>query len=368
YTELGAAAILFVGIPFISLSVMLRLYHSSEKINNLLQKTNGIGRQLSERLEVKGTLAVFVDKLTEIFPVDVAYILDADPSDMRRMEILCVFEKNKGSLPEKTHLQKNEGISGRVLKTGAGLRFFSRKQWYHLSQGFLPKNMQSIISVPMRRNQEITGIITLASKRKHVYEKHHLMVLEILANFLAVAVENARNYEETKNRSERDALTNLYNYRFFMDLLDSMYEKASPPFPFSILLIDLDHFKKINDTYGHDAGNQVLCQFAERLIHLIDERGVVARYGGEEFVVILKNTNQEECLAIAEEVCGAIAEQPFFSKEGFREQKICVTASIGVATAPDHGEDALSLIRNADRAMYTGAKQQGRNRVASYIG
>ncbi|HET7628309.1 MAG TPA: sensor domain-containing diguanylate cyclase [Bacillales bacterium] len=368
YSELKATAILFVGAPFISLSVMLRMYHSSEKINDLLQKTTGIGRELTERLEVKGTLTIFIEKITEIFPVDIAYILDVNGDDDENMKILRVFEKNKGHLTAQTHLSKTSGVSGRVYTTGAGVLYFSRKQWYHLSKGFLPKTMQSIISVPMRRNQEITGIITLAAKQKHAFARHHLMVLEILANYLAVAVENARNYEETKNRSERDPLTNLYNYRFFMDKLDSMFATPAPAFPFSILLIDLDHFKSINDTYGHDAGNQVLCQFSERLVHLVEEKGTVARYGGEEFVVILHRSDERECLAFAEEVCRKTADQPFFSKEGFREQKIRVTASIGVATAPLHGEDAMSLIRNADRAMFTGAKQQGRNRVAAYTG
>ncbi|HEU5140254.1 MAG TPA: diguanylate cyclase [Bacillales bacterium] len=370
YMQLGTAAILFVGIPFVSLSATLRLYHSSEKINNLLQKTNGIGRQLSERLEVKGTLDFFIDKITEIFPVDVAYILDPDTDDPNQLKLLRVFEREKGRLPERTSLKRNDGVSGRVWLTATGVHYFSRKQWYHLSQGFLPAKMQSVMSVPMRRNQEVIGIITLASRKKHAFERHHMMVLEILANFLAVALENARNYEKTKHLSERDPLTDLYNYRYFSDLLESMFDSSKETFPLSIILLDLDHFKKINDTYGHETGNEVLVQLGRRLVNLIGDLGIVARYGGEEFVVVLKNTDMRACSDIAEELRKEICNRPFScgAQEGQMEQDIQVTASIGIATAPKHGEDPMSLIRNADRAMYTGAKQKGKNRVASYVG
>ncbi|HEX7066501.1 MAG TPA: sensor domain-containing diguanylate cyclase [Bacillales bacterium] len=370
YMQMGTAAILFIGIPSVSLSATLRLYHSSQKINNLLQKTNGIGRQLSERLEVKGTLDFFIDKLTEIFPVDVAYILDPDTNEPNQLKLLRVFERDKGELPERESLQRNEGVSGRVWSKATPVHYFSRKQWYHLSQGFLPTKMQSVMSVPMRRNQKVIGIITLASHKKHAFERHHLMVLEILANFLAVALENARNYEKTKHLSERDALTELYNYRYFSDLLESMFNSRREAFPLSIILLDLDHFKEINDTYGHETGNEVLIQLARRLVNLIGDLGTVARYGGEEFVVVLKNTDIRACSDIAEELRKEICNRPFFGRteEAKVEQNIQVTASIGIASAPKHGEDPMSLIRNADRAMYTGAKQKGKNRVASYVG
>ncbi|MGE6299209.1 sensor domain-containing diguanylate cyclase, partial [Guptibacillus hwajinpoensis] len=230
----------------------------------------------------------------------------------------------------------------------------------------------SVISVPMKRNKNVVGIITLASDRVRSYEKHHILVLQILANYLAVAVDNARHYEETKRRSERCPLTNLYNFRFFGELLDEKYKRFDEtPDPFSIILLDLDHFKKVNDTFGHHSGNEVLCGVANRLEEEIGDRGTVARFGGEEFVVLLENHSHNDSLQVAEELRCSIADRPFeiFNDlDNGNRQVIYVTASIGVATAPDQGEDAQTLIRNADRAMYTGAKQQGRNRVASYVG
>lgn len=369
YVQMHLVAILFVGIPLISLSIMLRLYHSSGKINNLLQKSNEIGQQLSVRLEVEGTLDFFMEKIPEIFNIDLAYILDTDEDNYELLSLRRVYEKEQGLLRKWPNLKMSEGISGHVWNTGMAVRYSSRKQWRQHSLGFLPGSVQSVVSVPVRRNQEIVGIVTLASMKKNAYDRHHLMTLEILANFLAVAVENARNYEKTKKLSERDPLTNLYNYRYFIDLLDAKFRDGRS-FPFSIILLDLDHFKEINDTYGHESGNDVLCELSERLVDLVANRGTVARYGGEEFVIVLDKTDLQVCVLFAEEIRKRIAEKPFKSKgmiAGRHEKQIRVTASIGVAVAPLHGEDSLSLIRNADRAMYTGAKQKGKNRVSAYI-
>lgn len=371
YKQIGFAAILFVGIPFICLSAMLRLYHSSEKINSLLQRTSEVGRQLSERLQADDTLDFFIEKLTTMFPIDIGYIVDAVAVDSDQLKLVRQFGQQKTQLPKWKHLEKGEGISGQVWSTGTAARYASRKQWINIPEIFLPDGAHSVISVPMQRNQEVVGIITLASIHKRMYKRHHLMILEILANFLAVAIENAKNYEETKQRSERDPLTNLYNYRYFSELLESMFQLTPAPFPLSIILIDLDHFKEINDTYGHEAGNEVLRELAKRLVNLIGDRGTVSRYGGEEFVIVLGNTNEESCLTIAEDIRRKIGDEPFLidsHTESGHKTSVHVTASIGIATTSDHDEDSLSLIRNADRAMYTGAKQKGKNRVASYIG
>lgn len=373
YIQVGTAAIIFVGIPFASLSAVLRLYHSSERINDLLQQTNDIGRELSEKLTVSDMLEFFTAELTAMFSVDYAYILDEDPDGRDGLNLIRLFERENDTLPGQVKLTKSEGISGHIWLTGEAVRYGHRRQWQRLSKRVLPDKVQSVMTAPMRRNQKTTGIITLASFQKRSYERHHLMIFEILANFLAVAIENARNYEDTKNQSERDPLTGLYNYRYFTNLLEAIFQNSDiGSSPLSLILIDIDHFKNINDTYGHEAGNEVLVGLSNRLTSLTDDQGTVARYGGEEFVIVLPDKDEDKCLAIAENVRGAISDKSFLSTQYHAgetfEQQIHVTASIGIATAPEQGEDPLSLIRNADRAMYAGAKQKGKNRVSAYIG
>lgn len=369
-SQVGTAGIFYVAIPLISLSVVLRLYHSSHKINQLLQETSKIGQQLSERLKVSDTLDFFIEKIAALFPVDFGYILSA--GEKEELKMVRLFEDQKGILPKRPDFKKEEGISGEVWATGTSRRYTSRRQWRSISKGFLPSSVQSVVSVPMKRNQKVVGIITLASTKKRTYERHQLMILEVLGNFLAVAVENARNYEKTKYESERCPLTHLYNYRYFTTVLESMFtdleeKKASV---FSIILLDLDNFKRINDTYGHESGNEVLRQLADRLVELVGSRGTAARYGGEEFVVLLPETEETKCYQVAEKIRTLVSNEPFtilHPLKGETRQHVQLTASIGIASAPSHGEDALSLIRNADRAMYTGAKQRGKNRVARYI-
>jgi diguanylate cyclase (GGDEF)-like protein len=371
YAQIGTAAIFFVGFPFISISLMIRLYHSSEKINNLLHQTSEVGHQLTERLYVDDTVNLFVNRISKMFNVDYLYILDTEKNN-ENFSILRYIENGSVVEPKMKWLSKINSVSGEAFKQGNSVIYKKRSQWSDRTIGFLPESVESIISIPMQRNQKIVGVITLASNQQRVFEKHHVTILEILANSLAVAIENAKNYEDTKRQSERCGLTQLYNYRYFETILDQAFTKYKKmKEEFSIILLDLDHFKSVNDNYGHQSGNEVLCQLATRLNMVIGDAGTVARYGGEEFVILLPGTGKEKCYKVAETIRKTIANKPFIVQDDLKSNpkpySIKVTASIGIATAPEQGDDAMSLIRHADRAMYTGAKQQGRNKVAVYV-
>ncbi|MBH0175115.1 GGDEF domain-containing protein [Fictibacillus sp. 23RED33] len=369
YSQLGRPGIFYVGLPFLSLSIIINLYHVSQQINDALQKASEIGQQLSEHLKVNHILDVFIERLIGFMNVDFAFIYDADAGE--NLKIIRQYESEEGILTT-VPIKKHEAISGRVWSTGKSIRYSKLKPWRKISNVFFQGKAQSVLSVPMIRNQKIVGIITFASKEKHAFQKHHLIILEILANYLAVAIDNARNYESTKLKSEQCPLTGLYNYRYFESILTEMYQNYEYfRKQFSIILLDIDHFKKVNDTYGHQSGNEVLILLAKRLEEFIGDRGTVARYGGEEFIILLPESGDRAGIQLAEQLRSVISDQGFDIHNDLTDQcrhTIYITASIGVATAPHQGEDALTLVRNADRAMYTGAKQQGRNKVAAYIG
>jgi diguanylate cyclase (GGDEF)-like protein len=369
YSQMGRPAIFYVGLPFISLSIIINLYYSSKQINDSLQKASEIGQQLSEHLKVNDILDVFIERLIAFMPVDFAFIYDADAGE--HLKMIRKYESEEGLLTS-VPIKRHEAISGRVWSTGKSIRYDKIKAWREISEIFFQGKGESVLSVPMIRNQKIVGIITFASKTKRAYQKHHLIILEILANYLAVAIDNAKNYESTKLKSEQCSLTGLYNYRYFEDLLTRMYEKYEYfRKPFSIILIDIDHFKSVNDSYGHQSGNEVLCQLAARLEEFVGDKGTVARYGGEEFIILFPESGEDDCYDMAENLRFIISDKGFEIQNDLTDQQkhlIYITASIGVATAPFQGEDAITLVRNADRAMYTGAKQKGRNKVAAYIG
>lgn len=371
YAQVGIVALLFVGIPFASLSIILNLYYSSEKVNEYLQKASEIGHQLAERLYMNDVLDLFIQKLTEMLPVDYAYIFET--ANEAELQVIRRIEKGKILPNNMPKLRINNGVSGMVWAKRTASFFSKKKDWRRLGEGYIPEDAESLLSVPVVRNNEVVGVLLLASSRKRAYEKYQLMIVDILCSHFAIAIDNARHYEEAKTNSERCALTHLYNYRFFEAKLTNEFEKLHvfERQRLSLILLDIDHFKNVNDTYGHQSGNEILCELANRLSAIVGNKGTVARYGGEEFVVLLPDMHKEDAYSLAENIRLAIANRPFTIAQAMEEEKqkrlIPITASIGVAAAPEDADDSLALIRHADRALYVGAKRAGRNRVAEYM-
>ncbi|WLR56177.1 sensor domain-containing diguanylate cyclase [Mesobacillus subterraneus] len=369
--DMGPIALLFVGIPFASLSIILGLYYSSDKVNQFLQSAAEIGHQLAERLKSDDVLDLFVQKLIEMLPVDYAYILDVEED----RELILIHKVEFGEVldPVSERLEKGKGISGLVWEEKKPVLFHSKKQWKHINSGYIPAGAESILGVPIVRNNQVIGVLVLAANKKRAFEKSQLMIIDILCSHFAVAVENARHHEKTKENSERCALTGLYNYRYFENMLTAEFEKLQFGHRnlLSLILLDIDHFKSVNDTYGHQSGNEILIELGERLRKRIGGIGTVARYGGEEFVILLPETMKGDALKLAEQIRLLIANEPFTLLQSMDEEGkqllVNITASIGVATAPQDADDSLALIRHADRALYVGAKRSGRNRVAEYV-
>jgi diguanylate cyclase (GGDEF)-like protein len=371
YNQMGLLALLFVGIPFVSLSIIFNLYYSSEKINEYLQKAAEIGHQMAEHLQVNDVINLFIQKLCEMLPVDYAYILEVTGDN--ELKLVRKIEGGEVLSNDMLVLKKNEGISGMVWDKQKSFLFKVKKEWSQYTNGYIPNDVESLLCFPIVRSKKVIGVLLLASKRKRAYEKSQLMIVDFLCSYFAVAMENAKHYELTKMQSERCSLTKLYNYRYFENLLNEEFEKLVhfERKMLSLIILDIDHFKAVNDTYGHQSGNEILCELALRVSKLVGGQGTVARYGGEEFVVLLPDTKKEEAYQLAEQVRQMISNWPFTLQQSLeldiKQQKVMITASIGVATAPEDAEDALALIRHADRALYVGAKRAGRNRVAEYI-
>ncbi|WP_051255281.1 sensor domain-containing diguanylate cyclase [Pontibacillus marinus] len=379
YVEIGTEAIYYVGVPFVSLSFILMLYYSSRRINGYLQRTSEIGHELTGKLEADEVLDRFVERISSLLDVDYAYVYDVNRDDPNHeyLKLIRFYDSEHHENLPKVTLNKFESVSGKVWGNAQGLHYRYRNQWAKQksdAQGsFIPQDVESVISIPIERDERVVGVLTLASKKKRAYEKYQYMIADILTNYLAVALLNARNYEETKRKSEICPLTKLYNYRYFENHLENYFNelnKQNREEHISIVLIDLDHFKQVNDLYGHESGNEALCELADRLTNIIDDKGTVARYGGEEFVILLPNVNQEHAYHIAENVRRKIANKPFVLSEHIMDKnepvQVYLTASLGTATYPKDSEDPRELVRHADRAMYIGAKRKGRNKVAAY--
>ncbi|WP_124219155.1 sensor domain-containing diguanylate cyclase [Aquisalibacillus elongatus] len=371
YVEIEAIAVFFVGIPFVLISLVFSYYHNSQRVNKYLHLTSQVGHELSKSLNVKGVLDTFINEVKHLIPATNIYVFDIT-SDTESMNLIRYMDENGYNLKKDYKMYKGEGFAGKVYEDNRSIMITRKKDLFNLNHNELPAHINSALGVPILRNNKIVGVLTVASDEINAYEKYHLMLLEILANFLSVAIENARHYESAKTKSQRDQLTSLYNYRYFIEYLDSYVNDLTAKGldeTISVIILDLDSFKAINDKYGHESGNEVLAELAKRLVDMFGHYGVIARYGGEEFTILVKNIPHHEVVQLAEDIRHAIASKPFVLYKpingNYEVQEIHVTASFGVATYPDQCETPQELIRNADRSMYVGAKRDGKNKVAS---
>lgn len=367
YTEIGRIAIFYMGIPFVMISIILKLLYSYQEINRYLEETGEIGHQLTKRMEVNQVYDVFINKLGHFLPMDCAYIYMVVDD---HLELVRTYDVKNEVIPMHEQLAKNEAFSGKVWANRKVIIYNNSKEWDTIKIPKIPANMESVISLPVDYNNGIIGVVTIISKEKKAFGKVHHRILDILTNYFGVAIENAKNYEITKANSEKDGLTKLYNYRYFNNAVEEYGRNVSGTSVYSLILLDLDHFKQVNDTYGHEAGNEILCLFADHLTEFIGEKGLVARYGGEEFVIFLPYVDVAKAYDTAESIRSMIEKNSFPVKRHIlihdNVEDVSITASIGVATYPNHCESPNELVRHADRAMYLGAKQRGRNKVAVY--
>ncbi|WP_018921623.1 sensor domain-containing diguanylate cyclase [Salsuginibacillus kocurii] len=364
FNEVGTVALFYVGLPFLTLALMLKLYYQADETSIYLEKVNMIGYELSTSLYETQIVQLFSKKIRELFPVDILQIYDVKDNVL---SIYWADRFDKNHLP--CSLIEGDTISEAVLKTRQSLLYTNASEWKEniLTEQF--EECEAVISVPMYRGGELGGVLTLASKEAHAFKSDHVSIAEFLANYLNVAIDNARFYEQVKEESETCALTQLYNYRYLEEALHNKFMQARAFKQYlTVLLLDVDHFKAINDHYGHEKGNIILRELALLLQKESPDHALVARYGGEEFAVILEDTNECEAIATAEQLRQKIAHTSFTIASDLTTnvEEVSVTASIGLITTIPDDDHPLSLLRKADRAMYIGAKQAGRNKVSVF--
>ncbi|MBI5050914.1 MAG: GGDEF domain-containing protein, partial [Nitrospirae bacterium] len=183
--------------------------------------------------------------------------------------------------------------------------------------------------------------------------------LSIVADQAALSMTNARLHKEVEKLALTDGLTGLYNHKHFYERLSEEFQRIERfPHPLSVILMDIDHFKKINDAYGHPVGDIILSNLAGILRKTLRGIDIIARYGGEEFAAVLLNTESRRAKKIAERIRAKVEDSPFFAGE----KRLSVTLSIGVATYPHDASTKEELISRADEALYH-AKDKGRNQV-----
>ena len=263
-----------------------------------------------------------------------------------------------GPQPSWSDLERSSGVLGSLIREP---RFLVRT---HLSPEERSEveeqiGLRDCLVEPMLSKDHNLGLLVVGNKPKPYIDEDSTFC-HTVADQIVVAVEKSTRLEVTTLAATTDEMTGLYNYRFLVGFLDQQVNLAERSgSPLSVLMLDLDHFKGINDSHGHLAGDRLLRQFAGLLVETIRKSDLAVRYGGEEFVVVMANTARDDAEVVADKIRAAVEEMVVRLDDG---TEMRITVSLGGVTFPVGSKGARNLLDLADRALYA-AKRNGRNRV-----
>jgi diguanylate cyclase (GGDEF)-like protein len=340
------------------------LENSNKKLErNIIQLYTlyNISKSLSTASEMDKLLNQVVEEVSHALKVHRMNIMLVN-EDRTEMSIVAgLGMPNQG---KDMRVKLTEGIYGLVSATGQAEVFNDLKTnpRFKAITG-LDDDASSLICAPFKGHGQIIGILNAYKLGGESFDTAAFELLMAASNQIGIALENARLFEETRFLSITDGLTALYNRRYFMERLAEEFDRTKRyKRTLSLILIDIDHFKKFNDANGHPEGDYLLRSFAEIMKKIARKSDVVARYGGEEFIIILPEADKETAKITAERLRSEVEKTDF--KGGQTQPLGRVTISSGVASFQENTALFEELIKMADDAMYR-AKEDGRNRVCS---
>lgn len=369
----GSFSVFYIALPFAVTLYIFRLYFDLYLSNQQLTVINKITTQFNAMTDEQAVLSTIVGGVFELVNTITCYFFSWN-EDMQLLYPMAV----KAAHPDveakmwDVKVKPSEGVTGLAFSKRTTYMQRKRHQFSNeQDRDDVPTRGASILAVPLIYQDEELGVLTLTHEENNAYTKKDREMMQILATNVSIVLWNLRRFAKTEERNYIDDLTGLYNYRYFEKMIPELCHTCDRErMGLVLLVLDIDHFKQVNDTYGHLVGNEVLKGIARLLKEIVREIDVVCRYGGEEFTVILPGTTLEMGQQIAERLRTAIEKSTIALPPVGQaiSMPIRVTVSVGVASYPEMGDSPMELLRHADRAMYVGSKQQGRNRVAVYEG
>src|SRR5215471_5059597 len=329
-----------------------RLHSLERRRASQLEAINAIAQQTTAELDIKELLAKVCVLIQEAFHFSHVSVL-------LKEEDALVLRAHHGDLTprflENGRLPANSGLWGRALAEGKTL-IDNNVNGESDSMGLFTET-KSRMCIPLVSFGQTVGVLVLDSRAAGVIQPGETQPLESVADICATAIQNAHYVDRVKQLAYIDGLTGIFNRRYFeLRFTEELERVRRFSGGMAVIMIDIDHFKHLNDEFGHLLGDEVLRQVSSILHQQLRKIDVVCRYGGEEFAILLSQTNPQHALAVAEKLRRLVGSWQF---PGVPRP---VTISAGVATFPDHGTSRDELVKSADAGLYA-AKQGGRNRV-----
>ncbi len=323
-----------------------------------------IGKAITSTLKIDALLELIYTQLSKVIRCE-AYFVALYLPETHQMDIRILYDEGKRYPP--SIVDASEGLSSWIVENKEPLLIQDlRKEMDSLSMRPIlvgeKKLSRSWLGVPLLTENNLIGLLAVASYKPYMFDNTDKLLLEQIGQQAVLSIQNAHHYEEVTRQAKLDSLTGVSNHNHFIEILYQEAEVSlSAQSPLSLIMLDIDHFKLYNDTYGHTIGDQVLRLTVQAIESHIKKTDTVGRWGGEEFGIVLPNATTTQANMVANRIRRTLSELPLFNVEGNTIPK--PTISQGIATIPEHTSDVDELVVIADRALYR-AKAKGRDQVA----
>ena len=317
-----------------------------------------LGKAVTATLNLERILVIIFERLNQMIRAKnwTLFLLESETNELR-FELVAGLKDYSLS---KVRIKMGEGIAGTVAQTGKPILLPDVSRDPRFSQkideltGFVTR---SLICLPLKIQESVIGVIEVVNPEdESLFDEQAMPVLSILADFVAIAIANARVHRKMEALTFMDDVSGFYNTRFLHKELDNLIAKAQR---FSLVFLDLDNFKQVVDTHGHLMASQTLGEVAVVIGSRLKATDSLVRYGGDEYVVILPGQGKKSARNKIEEIRSAILETIFLERAGL---EVRVTASFGIACFPEDADSKKALLHLADESMYR-SKEGGKNRV-----
>jgi diguanylate cyclase (GGDEF)-like protein len=321
-----------------------------------------VAKALTSSLNLDSILQTIMEKVAEYFRPDTWSLLMVDEAAEELYFAIAVGDA--ADALRTVRLKMGEGIAGWVAKHGEPLivpDVYTDPRFAKRIDDYTKWQTHSIICIPLKAKHRVLAVIQLINVPMSGFSDNEMFFLKAICDYAAIAIDNARAVERIQELTITDDCTGLYNARHLYKTLESeVYRSARFGYEFTVLFIDLDHFKQVNDTHGHLVGSKLLAEIGFTIkshLRLID---YAFRYGGDEFVVLLPQTGKDSGLIVARRLLDSFRKSTLLKDDGLN---LNIRASIGLASYPEDAKSAHEIIRQADEMMYE-VKNRSRDNIA----